>query len=307
MPLPEEDQQQQQTAGDDGVVDDDAAFAAGFAEARGEEPPADEVKPEGQEEQQVEGEDPALQANADDKKAEGEQQEKTDPEPEQPAQPVATAPKLTDEELNRILAVVPDLQAQNRKAFGKIGELQQVINELKGKDSGGQASLRVNADQLKRLNKDYPELAQALAEDLSELPAGPDGKLDPASFEPIVEQRVSAARTQLMEELETKLLTMQHRDWPQIIAAPEFALWKQTQTADEQAKLDSSWDAMYLSDKFTEYKTWLKSRSTQPDDTTQKRQHRLQQAVVPEGKPPVNTGLSDDDAFAAGFNAVRTG
>ena len=267
---------------------DDAAFAAGFAEARGDEPPAEEAKQEEQQPEEV---------------AEEVKQEEAQPEEVAEAEPVTAG--LTDAQLTSLLAKVPELENatadQIRKVYGKIGEMQGALNALKANGSGGKARLVVNEND--PVYDDFPEFKRMLA-GLSVEGVSGGAEFDPASIEPILEQRTKAVREEVSREMEQKLLTLQHRDWQSVVSGDDFKVWSQTLDAETQSKLGESWDAMYLGEKIGEFKEWR----DRTKNVSQTRQNRLQAAVVPQGTPAVAPqSLNEDDAFLAGWKSARNG
>lgn len=272
----EVDQQQEE------VVQDDSGFDAGFAEARGEELPT-EQEPEQQEQVEVAEEVAA------------------EPEPEQQAATLIAG--LTEEQVKELLlkaGQVDELSGQLRKAFGRLGEVNGEIQQLRQR--GG---VKLSADKLKRLSAEYPELADALAEDLSgALEAGaPSGPaFDVNGFSNAVEQRLSAQQQQMNQEIEKRLLTRAHRDWLDVVKSNDFQLWAtQVLPKEESTKLAETWDADFISDKLTEFKEFRdKSAKTQ-----QSKQKRLEAAVAPRGGAPTQAIQSEEEAFAKAFKGVR--
>lgn len=268
--------------------DDEAAFNAGYAEARGEEvPPQDEAKPEVTPPEEEEAEETPAKV-----------------EPEAEAPPIVAA-GLTDEQLTAMLAKLPELKDatdhQIRQIYGKFGELQKSINEIKNGGSGG-TSVRLAEGALKRMSAEFPEMAKMLTEDLSEaFQVQGGGGFDPASLEPLIEQRLAGVQEASDRKMETKLLTLVHRDWKQAIASDEYKVWLQTLDAETQKTIGETWDGMYLADRITEFKDWyVKSKST-----AEERSQRLESALIPQGTPvPGAQVLSDDDAFLAGYKSV---
>lgn len=271
--------------------DEDLAFAAAYAEARGEEPPAEQVV---EEETQDQTEQESEAVDEDQPAAEEEK-------------PVIAA-GLTDEQLTALLARVPkidDLEASTSKrmeqVFGKFGEMQRTINELKNGGSG--QPVRISKEQLKRTFTEYPEMAEMLAEDLSEaLKMGGGSSFDQAQFDERLAQREAAIREESTRVMEAKLLTLAHRDWEKVVSSDEFSVWKQTQDQETQDALSTSWDSLYLSDKISEFKGW----QDKSKNISSLRKERLSAAVTPQSTPSTGpTVQSEDDAMAAAFNNIR--
>lgn len=233
------------------------------------------------------------------------------PPKEEPAPGPVVAAGLTDVELRALLARVPDLERasqQNadttRKIFGKFGELQQSILALQPKAADSQPARQIKADALKRLTAEFgPEIAEALSSDLSEiLGVAPPAGADPAKFDQMVKEQVSAAVTKTEQAFETRLLTMAHPDWKAIPGTPDFKLWLQGKPADYRAQFEETWDSGFLSGAFSEFKAHKAAIATRQ----QKNTVRLGRAVAPQGSGAARPSVLPDNAgLQAGFNKVR--
>jgi hypothetical protein len=240
------------------------------------------------EETQVEAnEDAAFQAGFD--SANGIEQPEPEPVPE---------PKLiagyTEEQIKELVSTVEALKQRESKIFGSMGSLKQSIDSLKSTPQQSQA-LALSPDKFKRLSADYPELAALLAEDLNGMSVA--GQPNSDQFE----QRLKTSVEETTKAFETKLLTVQHRDWKTVVASEDFVGWKETLPADEKEALDASWDAEFIGEKISAYKDW-KAKASQSKQTNQK---RLEAAITPKGNASGKPNLSETDAFLAGFKAVR--
>lgn len=200
----------------------------------------------------------------------------------------------------RLLALlneIPERSAMTdkeiRQLHGKFGEINRVIKELQS--NSGTANVRVTQDSLKRLNENFPEIAEMLAEDLSGISLQGGG----SSFDPeIMQQEVAKVRDEMNQTMQRNLLTIQHRDWASIVGSNEFGKWKDNLSADEQQQLNSSWDAMYLGEKITEFKAW----HNKINNTQQQRNQRLANAILPKTTQAASRGIvSEEEAFAAQF------
>ena len=262
---------------------DDAAFNAGFSEARGDEPPTEEVKVE----------EPAAEDVA--------------PEPvaEEPPAPEVVFAGLTEDQLKAALAKaseVDDLKGQVRQLFGRLGEYNAKLQQVS--QTAGQPT-KITGDQLKRLHENWGELANDLAEDLSGLTLGSNAApFDPTELRSELEQKFSDELDKIKKDSELKMLKMRHKDWETIRSSDDFALWEQTLPPDERQTLAESWDAMYVADQFDRFKDWRSNAQS----AKQQKQQRLEAAITPKGAPaPAPNSINDDDAFFAGFKQVRRG
>lgn len=247
---------------------DDAAFLAGF---KGVTEGVDESEPSVQSEPEVEPE----------------------PEPE----PVRIA-GYTETELRDLLSrfqEVDRLKEREAKVFGTLGSLKQAIDAMRNQQPNATAS--ISKDRFKRLSAEFPEMAEMLAEDLSGLALPQQAGLDISAVEAVINERVErASRVQ-----ETKLLSVTHKDWRQVVQEPEFAEWKGNLAPEAREVLDNGWDAELISEGLTAFKEW-KSRTTQAKVS---KQSRLEAAVAPKTTARAAPVQTDEDAFIKGFREAR--
>lgn len=216
----------------------------------------------------------------------------------------STVPGVNEQQLLAMLAKLPKIDeveqmtaAEIRKLHGKFGEVNRALQELR---SSGTQHARLNVSNLKRVAENYPELAEMLAEDLSESGASASQVDVDALVNQRVNERLQADREEMDRKMQVSLLTIQHRDWMKLKDSAEFGVWAQTLPQEEQQQLAETWDATYLGDKFTEFKEWLGKRTQGADQ----RKERLQRAVAPKGGAPVvKPGvMTEEDGFAAAFS-----
>lgn len=258
--------------------DEDQALAAGFAEARGEEPPVIEPVV-------VEEAAPAAE---------------TPPQEEPPEEPQVVFAGLTEDQLRSVILKaneVDSLKEQIQKAFGKHGEVMREIGNLKARGSG----VKVNREKFARLNEEFPEVAEMLFEGLEsgiEAAGGASQQVDVSQIE-------ARVRDELVRANETRLLQFAHRDWNDVVKSDEFSLWrKNVLNAEDNKQLDESWDAIFIADKLSEFKAWRdKSAKTQ-----ESKQKRLEAAVLPRGEATrPSTIQTEEEAMLAAFRAARGG
>jgi hypothetical protein len=301
-----------------------AAFAEGFAGARAdghsvaargepaEEKPAESAKPAPAEGQQAGdgGNDQAVEAAK-----------------------VALA-GLTEDQLKDLLARVPEverrLEAQMQKVTGKLGEFNRTLQSLQQMQTSGRPSEQATArkiagDMLKRTRQTYPDLADAIANDLNEIfsmpEAGkPSGQHDtqaqsaPAAAGPTPEQiaqytqaRIADAVGHVTRQQELKLLSMRHPDFQQVAASADFKLWAESLPAEDRAQVFSSEDALYVAEKLDAFKAFREQAAAQANAKKTTAQKRLAQAVAPTSGNPGHTApiQTEEDAFLAGFAGAR--
>jgi hypothetical protein len=267
-------------------ADEQAGFDASFTEARADEAPAEKVEQAEPEETNAEVATeaaPAAEVNA---------------TPEEKA-------GLTADQLTAMLAKLPkidDLEtmttAELRKVHGKFGELTRTLQELqKSVQNSNKPGLNLSEAKFKRLAEEYPDLAALLSEDLKEI--GVANTQQPQSNPEDFQKSVAEVEDKLAKEMQKNLLLIQHKDYPTVVASDEFKVWAQTLPPEEQQELNSTWDAMYLGEKISNFKDWLNKKNS----GSQQRQERLQRAVLPQGKQaaPSPAAMTEEDGFALAF------
>ena len=278
------DQDAQQTAQEIEQAEENAAFAASLNnEVRAEEAPA--------------AEDNEAQAEVTD----ADNATQVDEASDEPA--IEAQVGVTPEQLTAMLAKMPKIEeveqmtaAEIRKVHGKIGELNRALLELQ-KNGQGQQQAKVNFSgaSFKRMQEEFPEIAEILAEDFNNFSADAGGNQSNET----IENRVAQVREELSKDMQKSLLLIQHKDAPKLLVSDDYKVWKQTLPEDERAELDNSWDAMYIGEKLTDYKNWFAAKNS----GAQERKERLQRAITPKStqaalKPQAMTEL---DGFNSAF------
>ena len=234
--------------------------------------------------------DAAFQAGYDAARSGGEPK----PEPE-PPKLIAGFTEDQVKELLQKAAEVDQLKARESKMFGTLGSLKQAIDAVRNQPQAPQGGPARISGSLKRLSAEFPEMAALLSEDLNEALQGQTqaGGIDQQAFRSELERS--------SKDMETKLLTMAHKNWRQDVQTPEFAQWKGTLPPDELHIVNDSWDAVSVSAALDKFKEW-RSAATQ---TKQVRQNRLEAAITPKGNRQPAPSMSDEDAFVQGFKSAR--
>lgn len=270
---------------EDHSVVSDADFEAGFAAARGEEPP-------------VATEEPPEENNEPEPEPEPEPQPEPEPEPD----PV----QMLKEEINNLKN---QLQHQNDKVFGKLGEAFRELQNLKQSRQGGE----ITEEDIQDLYSDYPELrgeslklANIVAKKLlgvsakPQEPAAPMSQaFDPAEVERIAAQRASEAAEAVRKQMALERLEDQHADWKEVIKDQKWGQWISKQPPEIQEQAANSWDVRFVTKLLSDYKASLTRKETS--------KKRLESAVTPQGVatdgPPATT---EADEFMAGFKSVAS-
>lgn len=235
---------------------------------------------------------------------------------------------LSDTQMKDLLSRVPEIernvQSQLQKITGKMGEFNRTIQELRQMQASGRpadqsAARQIASDMLTRTRSVFPEMADAIAEDLNKIFAAPVQQKDDATKQPqgltqeqvaqFTQARISEATGQMQRQYELKLLTLQHPDWQKVASTPDFRLWADTLPAEDKDKLFGSEDAVYVSEKLGAYKAFRKQQTDKSATRTEQSRRRLEQAVTPtsgatQSRAPAQT---EEDAFLAGFARTRGG
>lgn len=230
------------------------------------------------------------------------------PEPEKkeeaaPTQEEAPAPAFagfTEAEIRSLFAKVGEFDAikdQLAKAHGKIGELNRTLMESKQATTPTPSAPAVEPDD--ELETDYPEFAQiaekrarkVLAEAMASKGETPD-------YQAMIQQATREVRT----EMEIRLMDVMQPGWKDVVSSDDFKAWEAVQTDEVRRMFASTESAAELSAILGSYKDW----TAKAKGHAQRNKNRLEAAVMPDGVPSKTTpALSDDDAFMAGFRAVR--
>jgi hypothetical protein len=270
-------------------VQDDSGLSAGFAKVRGGEPHTDvndaEITP-------AEAVGPEVTAAP---------EVEATPDPEPPEEMIAG---MKASELKALLAKSAEvdqlkalIEQNNQKMYGKLGEYQKKINELKQVSTA-----KIGKDSLKRLSAEFPDLAELLADDLAEaIQASPSG-LDQDHVDNLVNQRMVTAQ----QEMEKKLIAIAHRDWKQVLTSDDWKAWVSTQAAERKAEIETTWDSAILADAISDYKNAKNASAEKAAQTQQRRANKLERNVMPNGVPASGPmRLPDERGLSAGFNKVR--
>ena len=264
-----------------------SAFAAGYPKVRGEEPPTDEPA-------RVEQ---AAEATAEEQKN---AEAKQEPEPETPIYE-----GLTPSQLKAKLEEIDQLKQENRKAFGKVGELNsrlQQFNERLEKFQQQPEAQRTPA-KLKRLSEEFPDLAEALSEDLAGVTQGRNAE----EVDRLVDARVATVK----DDMEMKLFTFRHPDWNEIRASDELEAWEATLPPEEAQAMRNSRDATALSKWLDTFKTWREDHRKQQAEAqaaeqrkAEKRQRIEAAATTTNGAAPPSGEKSTSESFRAGYDRI---
>lgn len=255
---------------------DNAAFEAGFAIGSGDEVEAPVAVEEPIQEEAV--------------------------EPENVTPPPPTTEQLIEQakaEIYRELAKVRDTSA------GRIGEVNQRMQQLLSQQqSAGGSGVKLTKESLKRLNSEFGEMAEMLAEDLSEALGNFGGgapAFDPSVIDQQVTQRVAAVKDELSKDMERYKLSLAHDDWEEVVGREDFRSWLGGQPLEYQDRINNSWNAREIATALSSFK----EQTQKVQQQAQQRQERLANAVTPTQATQAAPAPDASDDFLAGWNSVR--
>lgn len=193
---------------------------------------------------------------------------------------------------------------------GTMGDFEQrIVKKLQAQTPAGQ-TIEIPKATFAKLRKDFPELADVLESDMSDILKGvrgtgpaekdPDAKPDYEAVSKLVREATVTAQTEALEDL--------HPTWREIVGSgPEddkpFRKWLATQTPEYQHRINATNSAVIIGraiDKFLKAQT--APAPTPPAPKVVARKDRIADAIQPrgDGNPPPPSKTATDD-FHAGF------
>jgi hypothetical protein len=255
---------------------------AGFLSASSDEPVPELIPETASEEPEVE--------------IEPEAEPETEPEvaEDAPAEEQPAPEYITKAEYDALQSQLAQLQAQSqeeiRRIHGKYGELHR---ELQQRPSG----VKLSKEKLKRTYEQYPEIAELLAEDFSDVEVG--GGIDESRLQQLVDQRLQQQAQPINQQMEMLKLTVAHPDWRNVASSQEWNAYVSSLPAEEQQAMANTWDSEYLSRVFTNFKSsQQQAKETPVAPKASAKSKVIQAAVTPQGsKAPMPATNSELDAF----------
>ena len=266
------------------IKQDEDDFLSGFNEVRSSDEP---VSPEPEKEAEPESQSVA---------EESQEAEKQEPEQELPV-----IAGLTESEIKNLFARVSkldELEAQVRKANGKIGELNGKLQEFSTKPQAqptqSAPAAKFDDESLSQWANDYPELV-AIAEKRAL-------EIAEEKFKAIQVPDPQAIKSEIYRETQLELMDTLHEGWREKIASEDFNLWINAQPENVRQVFQTTERAKDLSGILTGFESWKKNVS----DRGAKNKQRLEAALTPDGAPSRGPKApSDEDEFIAGFRSIR--
>jgi len=222
-----------------------------------------------------------------------EPEEKPEPEPE-----VVEAPKyaqITEEQYQDLVkraSLIDEMKAVQDKsfgtAFGKIGGIERVLNQLQSTPSG----VEVTADDFEELRAEFPELAEMQVKGLNKILGKFKGTGTP-DIDKLVSQQVESLMPRL--KIDIALDSVVGGDWVKERNSKAFMDWEQSQPAEvrQLAQSDELSDAKRMLQLYVD----SKKAPVKPPVSTRKQQ--LEAAVTPKGTGRVQAPLNQNSEEAA--------
>lgn len=241
------------------------------------------------------------------------------PEPEAPKAEEPPAPEyvqFTKEEHARLMAVADktaSLEAQLSKAFGTMGNMQQLINQVRSQTPAG-AVVEITDEDFAELQEDFPELAGRTRTALERIfkKANLRGTGEPAT--PTIDpQIVRTAAAEIVHGEGLADLNDLHPDWETVVVSPEYRKWLGEQKPEYQNLLHKTYSATITGrsiDRFRAAQEAAKLKPAAPPPKTPEqpktdRREHLRAAIQPRGngQAPAPQTPTPEDNFRAGFNS----
>lgn len=291
----------------------DKAFAAGFDHSEYVEPKKEEVKPPEATNEQVE--QPGATKAGDEKR-------ETPPEP-------ATISKDQADKLLGLLTQHQEFKGSVEKqfgtAFGKMGGLERLLNEMRASKSAGQP-VKLSKDDLKELkeagfedliDKLIPGLERALTKVHVAPAAAPT--FDAEAVQKVLAEDRLRQTAQLQQQCVADLNEM-IPDWRTVVGNPNgeptpWRSWLAKQPAHYKKRIENSWDATEVAESIARFNADVaqatnaaaKAGAKKDNAESEARKERLAEAVTKRSSPARETHKSEDEMFAEGFASGPAG
>lgn len=193
-------------------------------------------------------------------------------------------------------------------AFGKIGGIERLVNQLQQQTPNGQA-VEITEDDFAELKAEWPEVADMSLKGFNRVLSKLKGTGNPTAtidVDKLVSERVAPEIEKVRQEYRSEItdlrLSAHHKDWNQVINSQDFMAWEKTLPAEEQQKFLSSSDPEYVAEVITKFKA-AKQAASEKSRKNSTRQELIEAAVTPRGTGGHAPAPSEDDEFDAGFKS----
>jgi hypothetical protein len=281
----EQDKEQEQTK-EQAEKDFEAGRAMARGNVMGEKPEHEQPEPEKTEPKEQPEESPAEPA---------EDREKL---PAEPAESRFFG--LTEDEVKTALGKAGELDDLKTSFNSEIRKLQGRYGEISGELKKLATTRQITRQSFKKLEQEYPEIADALTDDLGALTVG--GITEPGNLAEEFNSRLNQTRVELAADFNRRLVNMARPDWLQKRNSPDWGLWKGTLPVEKRREYDSTIDADVAIRAIDEFDTWRNQGQGK-----KKKEDRLNRAMTPSGtaQEPAKKNLGAEAEFEAGRKAAR--
>jgi hypothetical protein len=238
---------------------------------------------------------------------------------QEPRAPTPRYVRLTEDELQRLKNAADEtanLKQQLSRAFGTLGNMQQVLNQVRSQTPAG-AAVEITEDDFAELKEDFPELAKHHRAGLERILKRANLRGTAQAATPVVDpEQMRAVAATIVHSEGLKDLDDLHPGWREFVGKPEdtnnaYRRWLTTQTPEYQHLLNHTYSAAITKRSIDKcYADLAKARAPAaaarqqtPARTDMARRDRIMAAVQPRGNgtPPGPHVPSSIDLFNSGF------
>jgi len=242
----------------------------------------------------------------------------TDAENKEPEKTEPTVQELLQAQAAEIDKLRRTLDKTNGTYGNELNHLKRKLAEVESRKS--EAVRNITPAQLKRIGEQYPELADALASDLTDAFSIKDEPKEQVIEQPKNDPRIdnlNESTGKLAEQVKTMALaelSRTHPDWKQVAGwdtesipgvgdtisfhNPEFGVWVKKQDDDVKNIVFNGEDINAIADVISKFKQSIKAPETPTENKTVTNK-KLEKAVLPTGR---RTGahelLTEDEEIA---------
>lgn len=207
---------------------------------------------------------------------------------------------LTEPQIKSLLeraARVDAIEEQLQKAHGKIGELNRTMLNLQSRpaEPTPQApAADIDDEFINEFEAQFPEFAPAV-----------EARARRIAQEVMAQAQSGGAPVdadQISKTVNLAVMDATSPGWRETVQSTDFSLWIATQPEDVRQTYATTWDHGALGKIVAGFKQHQAAGAVR----TNKSKQRLEAALTPESRGGrVTHAISDEDAFAAGFESVR--
>lgn len=231
-------------------------------------------------------------------------------------------------ELTSMHGTVAALQAELRQSVdstnGRFGSIQQTLKQVREQAGKG---IRPSFAQMSAMEEAFPELARVMKQDLEQAfgagnatqpgtgedqdeqqqqDEGSDASGDTPGAAPAFNPLEAPEVKEVLKDAHLAIVDARHAGWRNLPGTPDWMAWQNQLPPAARELLLTTGDAQTLTEALNDFKDWQQKKAAATSASNQ-RDKRLEHAVPATNgsSAAVRTTVTDDDAFASGFNEVR--